>query len=452
MTSPFVAALLLMAQAETVTVGGQGAYRTITDALAAAQPGDTVTVPAGTYHEHLVITRPVTLLGQPGAVIDGGGEGVVLLIRAPATVSGFTIRGSGARQADEHAGILAIEAHGLIVEQNHFDDVLFGIYVKQSNAPVIRDNTIRGKNIPAAQRGDGIRLWYSHGGTIVGNRIATVRDLVIWFSDSTLATDNVVSDSRYGLHYMYSDHNRFERNEFIHNHVGAFLMYSSDIVFRDNVFADARGTTGRGLGFKDTDAIVARHNVLVRNAIGIAIDNSPTTVGIVNEFTDNIIAFNDVGVSLLPSVHSNRFSGNTFLDNVRPVTVTGAGTAVANDWRDNYWTEYAGFDRDGDRLGDTPFIYERLSDDLFAKHEALQLFSFAPSTAALNTLGKVFPLLRPTAVAIDSAPRLNQLLAVTPGEHGADAAAKTLAVLFLGVTAVAIGGAAGLRRSPWGTR
>ncbi len=446
MTSPLIAALLLAAQT-TITVGPTGQHRTIADAVNAASAGDTVVVSPGVYREQPVITRPITLLGQPGAVIDGGGQGIVLTIRAQATISGFVIRASGARQVEEHAGILAEGAPGVVIEDNVLEDVLFGIYLKQSHNPLIRRNTVRGKDIAVAQRGDGIRLWYSHGGVIVGNVVTRVRDLVIWFSDSTVASDNRVSDSRYGLHYMYSDHNRFERNEFIHNHVGAFLMYSTDIVFRDNVFADARGTTGRGLGFKDTDRVQAEHNVLVRNAIGIAIDNSPSTVGIVNLFEDNVIAFNDVGVSLLPSVHSNRFRGNAFLDNVRSVAVTGAGTAIANEWRGNYWTDYAGFDADRDRRGDTPFVYERFSDDLFAKHEALQLFDFGPSMATLNTLSKVFPLLQPKPIAIDSFPQLDQQLRLTDESHSTRST-RGSALVFLGAAVLAVGTVLGFRRSP----
>ncbi|NIR43781.1 MAG: nitrous oxide reductase family maturation protein NosD, partial [Gemmatimonadetes bacterium] len=62
---------------------------------------------------------------------------------------------------------------------------------------------------------------------------------------------NLVTDGRYGLHYMYSSDNLFERNEFARNDVAAFIMYSSDIVLRRNVFAQASGHSGFGIGLKD---------------------------------------------------------------------------------------------------------------------------------------------------------------------------------------------------------
>jgi parallel beta-helix repeat protein len=270
-------ASLMLLQAAQLSVGAGGTFRSIQAAVDAARPGDTVRVAAGVYHEHPVIDSPVVLLGAPGAVIDGDGRGSVLTVTAPATVRGFTIRSSGADQSREHAGIMVRESDGVVIADNRFEDVLFGIYVKQSDSVVIRGNQIVGKNLAMPLRGDGIRLWYSHDGRVADNELRHVRDLVIWFSNGTQVHGNLVRDSRYGLHYMYSDRNRFEENRFIANHVGAFIMYSDDITFRGNLFADARGTTGRGLGFKDADGITAVDNVLVKNAIGISCSRRCTT-------------------------------------------------------------------------------------------------------------------------------------------------------------------------------
>jgi nitrous oxidase accessory protein len=222
-------------------------------------------------------------------------------------------------------------------------------------------------------------------------------------------------------------------------------MYSNDIAFRNNVFADARGVAGRGLGFKDTDSVSAEGNVIVRNSVGISIDNSPTTTGVTNRFTDNVIAFNDVGVQLLPSVKANEFRANDFLGNVAPVAVTGGGDALENRWSTNYWSDYAGFDRDHNGLGDSPFVYERLSDDQLAKHEELQVFNLGPAVTALDAMSRVLPFLAPTPILVDSLPRVERR--ATASDRGAPLKPQGgLAAGLLGMSLVAAALTIHLRR------
>ncbi len=424
-------AALVQAQAVTVPVGPGHLYTSITDGLAAATVDDTVLVAPGVYHEHIQITKPIVLRGRPGAIIEGDGRGTVITVMAPSVISGFTIRGSGSEQYREHSGVLAQAAHGLVVEDNEIEDVLFGIYVKQSDSVIIRRNVIVGKRLATPLRGDGIRLWYSNGALVTDNEVERTRDLVVWFSNDATIRQNVVRDGRYGLHYMYSHRNVFEENRFLGNQVGAFIMYSADIVFRRNLFADARGTTGRGLGFKDADRITATENTLVKNAIGISIDNSPQSAGARNVFRNNLIAYNDMAVSMLPSVHSNVFEDNAFVDNVQTISVSGGGTALANNWRGNHWSDYAGFDANHNGYGDTPFSVERLSDDLLDQHEALRILNLSPALALVNTLSRVLPFLAPEPLVIDSIPRLQRYTlgdAAKPGTQNAPGAAAGFAV------------------------
>jgi nitrous oxide reductase family maturation protein NosD len=433
-----LATVALLLQGATHVVGSNESYRRVNDAVSASQPGDTILVRPGIYREHVTLSHPLVVLGTPGAVLEGSGQGQVIIVQSPAEIRGLTIRGSGSDLSREDAGIWADRADGLLVEDNTLEDVLFGVYVKQSSAVTVRGNHIVGKPLPIARRGDGIRLWYSRNGRIDSNVVRNVRDVVIWFSDSVTAHHNEITDSRYGLHYMYSNHNRFEDNRFLRNEVGAFLMYSRDIQFRGNVFAYARGGLGKGLGFKDSEAIDARRNVIVKNAIGIYLDNSPLTQGVTNTFDDNVIAFNDAGVALLPSVSHNTFQGNAFVDNVQPATVTGGGSALTNEWRGNFWSDYAGFDEDGDGRGDLPYRYERLVDEFFAEHDELKVFQLSLSAATLNAIGRLVPLLAPQPMLIDSFPRIARpTLDVPSAEAGQNDPAPAVAA-WIGILVVAV--------------
>ena len=72
-------------------------FPTITQAVAAAAPHDTVIVSPGVYREETrVLTRPITLMGEPGAVLDGEGERELVVVEADSvTVQGFTLRDTG---------------------------------------------------------------------------------------------------------------------------------------------------------------------------------------------------------------------------------------------------------------------------------------------------------------------------------------------------------------------
>src|SRR5690348_3702155 len=100
-----VAALLLAALLQgpvTLPVGPGAGYATPAAALAAARPGDTVRVAAGVYPGRLVVRKPVVLLGEPGAVLDGEGKGTIVTVQADSVeVRGFTLRHSGRSLTDD---------------------------------------------------------------------------------------------------------------------------------------------------------------------------------------------------------------------------------------------------------------------------------------------------------------------------------------------------------------
>ncbi len=404
---------------QPIRVGAGEEFSTIGDAVASAHAGDTVIVEPGTYRERLVIDLPLTLLGEGWPVLDGGGAGHVVEVLAPLRIEGFVVRGSGSNVEEEHAGVMVRAAPGTRIIDNRLEDVFYGIYLKESGGAEVRGNWIEGKPFLPPRRGDGIRLWYSSASEILDNVVRGTRDVVIYFSDSLLVRGNVVEDGRYGLHYMYSNHNVFERNRFDGNEVGAFLMYSADIQFRENVFANSAGMTGMGIGLKDSDAIEASGNLIVGNVVGIHLDNSPHSADVTNSFTGNLLLANQAGIQLLPSVERNRFDGNDILNNGTPVVVAGgAGVdqAERNDWTGNHWSEYAGFDRDGDGSGDIPFVHARLADDLLSRHPALGLFARSPALGVLDVVSRFFPLLKPEPVVVDGAPRIDATLLADWGE------------------------------------
>ncbi|MFF0298199.1 right-handed parallel beta-helix repeat-containing protein [Kitasatospora sp. NPDC004614] len=78
-----------------------GEYATLREALEVAEPGDTLTVRAGTFREAVLVDKPVTLVAEhgPGSVRISPPEsavrgGTALTVTAGATIRGLTIEGS----------------------------------------------------------------------------------------------------------------------------------------------------------------------------------------------------------------------------------------------------------------------------------------------------------------------------------------------------------------------
>ncbi len=442
----FWAAVLVITQA--LNVGSAGRHPTIGSALAAARPGDTIRVAAGVYREKIVVEIPLVLVGEGRPVIDGEGEGTVVELRAPVVFSGFEVRGSGRILDQEDAGIL-VAADSCVVSDNLLEDVLFGVYLKDSSGTRVIGNRIVGKDRALGMRGDGIRLWNSNDVLVEWNVVSRTRDVVIYFSHGLVFRNNRVTDGRYGLHYMYSSNNLFEHNEFARNDVAAFIMYSSDIVLRGNIFAQASGHSGFGIGLKDADRIEVEENLIVQNRVGLYLDNSPSASEAENRIEGNIFAFNDVALELLPAVRQNEFADNSFISNMRDVSVSGGGTALANGWAGNRWDKAAAWDADRDGELDVSYRIDRLSDDLFARYPELRLFELSPAAAALDALGRFFPLLEPRPIVVDSTPRPLQARTTLAGvglarPHGEQARSSSraplIAALWLGLAGISIWG------------
>ena len=69
-----------------------------------------------------------------------------------------------------------------------------------------------------------------------------------------------MSDSRYGLHDMFSDEAVIARNAFTGSAVGANIMNSRRIRVERNRIAGNRGVPGIGLTLKDCDESLVREN------------------------------------------------------------------------------------------------------------------------------------------------------------------------------------------------
>lgn len=417
--------------------------------IAAAPAGSTLLVGPGVYREHIVVDKPLVLEGSPGAILDGGGSGDIVEITAEGvTLRGFTIRNTGIDLDHENAAVRVTAAEATI-ENNVLEDILFGIDLRDAARSVVRGNRIGGKALDIARRGDGLRLWRSGETLIEGNTLRDGRDTILWYSSGITVRGNVAEDCRYGLHLMFSDRVTIEENRFRGNSVGIYLMYSHTITIRRNALDRNRGPSGYGLGLKEADKFSVTDNVLTGNRVGVYIDGSPFTAAQPGVFTRNTLAYNDIGVTFLPSAKNNELYENNFIDNLDQVSVAGRGSLDANRFwkaeRGNYWTDYTGYDQNGDGVGDFVHESQTLFENMMDREPKLRLFLFSPAQQAIEFVGRALPAVRPEAKFTDEVPLMNAVAIPTIGEpaRGGGAGTGLLGTLMVGAGGMLIARALG---------
>lgn len=372
--------------------------------LDAAKPGSTLVLEPGVYAGPAVLDKPLILDGQGKVTIDGGGRGTVLLVDTDgATVAGLRLVGSGTSHNDLDSGI-QVRGKYNVIKDNVIDDTLFGIDLQQSNNNIIRRNRISSKDIELGMRGDAIRLWYSYNNRIVDNVVTNSRDIVVWYSRDNTISRNTASGGRYSLHFMYSQYNLVEDNIFFNNSVGIFVMYSDGVILRNNHIRNATGTTGVGIGFKETSDLVVENNQVLYCANGLYIDVSPYQPDTTNRFSNNLIAYNGIGISFLSDWSGNEFRNNQFKGNLTQVAVGGGGTATRHLWEGNYWDDYEGFDLNGDNIGDTPHEMHSYADRLWMDIPPAQFFKGSPLLEVLDFLDRLAPFSPPKLLLRDAVP------------------------------------------------
>lgn len=382
--------------------------RTLDAALRLARAGMTIVI-RSVQTGDFVVTAPVTITGEAGGTLDGGGRGTVLTIRAAGvTVRNLAIRHGGYDFVAMDSGIRANAPHTTIASVQ-VSDTLFGIYLAHADASVIEGNLIRGRRAVAVpMRGDGIRVWYSRNVRITGNRIDDARDDLIWFSHGATLTHNTVTGGRYGFHSMYSNDMTIEWNVVRNCQVGSYMMYGRNLRVEHNIFADNRGSTGYGIGLKSIDGAAVDDNAFVSNHAGIYVDNSPSLEGSVDRFERNVLAYNEIGFAGLPSSRDDVLLGNSFMQNYRQVSVLGGGTLAKLTWsqhgRGNYWSDYAGYNRSGDGIGDVSYQDRSVYGTLADVDSRLGLLTYSPAAKALDFSANVLPIFAPPPVLTDTAP------------------------------------------------
>jgi nitrous oxidase accessory protein len=369
-------------------------------------PGGVLSLPAGRYAGPAVIRRPITIDGRGEVTIDGEGSGTVLTVQADGvTLRGLHLTNSG-HSHDQVDAALLLAADDALVEENRIDDVLFGIHIRQSNGNVVRNNRIESRSDAPSLRGEGIRLWYSSDNLLEGNRISGVRDVLFTNSTDNRFVGNTIENSRIGMELIFSHNNEIEDNTLAGNTSGIVLIYSNEVIIRNNRLLNMPDATSSALAVKGSSQVRLEANDIVRCAVGLTA-NSPTHPENILYLNDNHFAYNDVAMYFYGEKGGHIVHGNRFTGNIIPVAVSAATSARGNDWRDNAWDTYEGFDRDRDGTGDTPHNIYLYSDRLWMDRPMARFFRASPVLEMVDFIERLAPFSTPELILSDPSPRMH---------------------------------------------
>lgn len=383
-----------------------------------ATTGAVLVLEPGVYAGSVVIDRPLTLKGMPGAIIDAGGRGDVIRVQAEdVRIQGLHLRNSGFNLTHMNAGVYGDRgAHNLYVEGNIMENVAFGLWLWHLHGPRVINNRIHGNpGVRSQDRGDGIRLFNVEDGLVAGNEIRDVRDGV--YIDTSRHVEfrgNRFSHLRYGIHYMYSHHGRIVDNYTTETRSGYALMTSNHLEVIGN-----RSERDRNYGFLLN---FVNHTVLADNVVdrvtgwagastrehGVTLGSEGKAIFIYNshsnEIRENVFANSEIGIHLTAGSENNRIHGNSFINNRAQVMyVANRRQDWSHDGRGNYWSDYLGWDLTGDGIGDQPYEPNDAVDRLLWMYPMARVLMNSPSVHLLRWVQRAFPILRPPGVQ-DSAP------------------------------------------------
>ena len=352
-------------QAFTWQVSKQGSLVSIQLAIRQAKANDTIVVESGLYLEkNMVIDKPLVLIGKNKPVLDGEELYEIISIRSNGVViDGFQLVRSGYSDLTEMAAVKIYNASRVTIRNNFFDDTRFGIYSQHSKNCIILNNRFQASGMDEMQSGNGIHCWRSDSMTITGNFISGHRDGIYFefVTNSSIINNQSLRNIRYGLHFMFSHNNRFDRNIFSDNGSGCAVMFSHDVVMTGNTFSKHTGSSSYGILMKEISDSFVQGNTFNHNTSGIYMEGTNRIEVLGNDFSRNGTA-----MRMQASCSGNMIKGNNFLSNTFDVATNGS--LMLNTLTGNYWDKYQGYDLDRNGVGDVPFhpinLYSMLTEQV----------------------------------------------------------------------------------------
>lgn len=397
--------LPIFAFSSTLKVGKTEAYKTINQAVDAAKSGDSILVEKGIYAENIILSKPLTLIGLNRPVIDARKKGENILIESDnVTVKGFKIINSGQDEVKSVAAIHIMSASYVKIEDNILENNHFGIYSQLVFKTLIQNNKITTNRGTSQENiGDGIHNLGCSEMWIKNNFISGHKDgIYLEKTKKSFVYRNFSRKNlRYGLHFMFANDCVYSANVFDNNNAGIAVMYALNIGMSDNKFLNNWGDSVYGLLLKDISYSKIKNNYFDNNTTAIFADGATKI-----DFYNNTFENNGWAMKVNANCMENRIRNNNFINNTFDVSTSGS--MVMNDFNQNYWDKYEGYDLNKDKIGDVPFHPLSMYSVLVEKNPSVMLLFRTFFVDLLDKTEKVIPSLTPENF-VDNEPRMMKL-------------------------------------------
>jgi len=193
--------------------------------------------------------------------------------------------------------------------------------------------------------------------------------ILIDHSSDNNISHNKIEDNYHGIYLLSSNDNVISNNDVaFHNYHGIYLDNSrSNVVSSNNVLLSSNDGIYLHYSHENT---IASNDASFNSFHGIYLFYSNGT----SVFNNNISKNNDCGIGLYSSCN-NTFYHNNFVENEDQIERSQSVNNWDNNGEGNYWSDYAGQDRNRDGIGDNPYFIDANNQDNYPLMGLFQAFN-----------------------------------------------------------------------------